>query len=37
VASARVLERAGVVPVGSDRGWANGLGREVDETVLRLD
>ena len=37
VASARVLERAGFVPVGSDRGWANGLGREVDETVFRLD
>ena len=36
IGSARVVERAGFVPVGSDRGWANGLGREVDETVFRL-
>lgn len=35
--SARVVERAGFVPVGTDRGWANGVGREVDETVFRLD
>lgn len=34
--SARVVQRAGFVPVGSDRGWADGVGREVDETVFRL-
>ena len=35
--SARVVQRAGFVPVGHDRGWAHGVGREVDETVYRLD
>lgn len=36
VASAHVVQRAGFEPVGSGRGWANGVGREVDETVYRL-
>ena len=36
VASARVVGSAGFEPVGHDRGWANGVGREVDETVYRL-
>jgi RimJ/RimL family protein N-acetyltransferase len=35
--SARVLERAGFVRVGTDRGFANGLGTEIDEHVHRLD
>jgi RimJ/RimL family protein N-acetyltransferase len=35
--SARVLERAGFVRVGTDRGFANGLGTEINEHVHRLD
>ena len=35
--SAKVLHRAGFVQVGTERGWAEGLGREVGETVHRLD
>jgi RimJ/RimL family protein N-acetyltransferase len=35
--SALVLERAGFVRVGTDRGYANGLGTEIDEHVHRLD
>ena len=37
VGSATVLRRAGFVQVGAERGWAEGLGREVGETVHRLD
>lgn len=37
VGSARVLERAGFVRVGSDSGYAEGLGREVVEHIYRLD
>lgn len=36
LASAQVVQRAGFAPVGSDRGFAAGVGREVDETVYRL-
>ena len=35
--SAKVLGRAGFVQVGTERSWAEGLGREVGETVHRLD
>lgn len=37
VASRRVLEKCGFVVCGSDRGYANGRGEEVDERLLRLD
>jgi len=36
VASAKVLERAGFVEVGRDRGFANGVGAEVEEIIFRL-
>jgi hypothetical protein len=32
-----VLRRAGFVQVGAERSWGEGLGREVGETVHRLD
>jgi RimJ/RimL family protein N-acetyltransferase len=35
--SAKVLRRAGFVQIGAERSWAEGLGREVGETVHRLD
>jgi RimJ/RimL family protein N-acetyltransferase len=35
--SARVLTRAGFVRVGSDSGYAEGVGREVVEHIYRLD
>ena len=35
--SAKVLGRAGFVQIGTERSWAEGLGREVGETVHRLD
>jgi RimJ/RimL family protein N-acetyltransferase len=35
--SAKVLRRAGFVQVDAERSWAEGLGREVGETVHRLD
>ncbi len=35
--SAKVLRRAGFVQVGAERSWAQGLGREVGETVHQLD
>jgi RimJ/RimL family protein N-acetyltransferase len=35
-ASRRVLERCGFVVVGTDRGYANGRGAVVDETLLVL-
>ena len=35
--SARVLEKAGFVPVGTDRGFANSVGSEIDEVIHRLD
>jgi hypothetical protein len=31
------VRRAGFVQVGAERSWAEGLGREVGETVHRLD
>ncbi len=37
VASAKVLVRAGFVEVGSDTGFAAGLGRDVVERIFRLD
>lgn len=37
VGSARVLERASFVRVGTDRGYANGVGAEIDEHIHRLD
>ena len=37
VGSAKVLERAGFVEVGSDTGFAPGLGTEVVERIYRLD
>ena len=36
-ASAKVLERAGFVEVGSDTGFAAGVGAEVVERIYRLD
>lgn len=36
VGSQRVLERAGFVPVGKERSWADGLGRDVVERIYRL-
>lgn len=35
--SRRVLERCGFVVVGRDRGFAAGIGEDVDELVVRLD
>ena len=37
VASAKVLARAGFVEVGSDKGFAAGVGAEVAERIFRLD
>jgi RimJ/RimL family protein N-acetyltransferase len=37
IASAKVLVRAGFVKVGSDRGFAPGIGAEVVEHIYRLD
>jgi RimJ/RimL family protein N-acetyltransferase len=37
VASAKVLARAGFVEVGSDTGFAQGVGAEVVERIYRLD
>ena len=36
-ASAKVLARAGFVEVGSDKGFAPGVGAEVTERIFRLD
>lgn len=36
-ASLRVLEKAGFVRVGTDVGYANARGAEIEETILRLD
>jgi RimJ/RimL family protein N-acetyltransferase len=35
--SLRVLEKAGFRRIGVDRGFANGRGQEIEETILRLD
>jgi len=35
--SLKVLRRAGFVVVGTDTGYANARGAEIEETVLRLD
>ncbi|MFK4084590.1 GNAT family N-acetyltransferase [Kribbella sp. NPDC020789] len=35
-ASIRVLEKAGFVAVGTDTGYANARGAEIEETILRL-
>jgi RimJ/RimL family protein N-acetyltransferase len=37
VGSQRVLEKCGFRRVGSGRGFANGRGEEIDETLFRLD
>ena len=37
IASAKVLARAGFVEVGSDTGFAPGIGAEVVERIYRLD
>ena len=37
VASAKVLARAGFVEVGSDAGFAAGVGAEIVERIFRLD
>jgi RimJ/RimL family protein N-acetyltransferase len=37
LASLAVLRRAGFVEVNRDRGFAPGVGAEVEETILRLD
>jgi RimJ/RimL family protein N-acetyltransferase len=37
VASAKVLARAGFVEVGSDTGFAPGVGAEIAERIFRLD
>jgi RimJ/RimL family protein N-acetyltransferase len=37
IGSLRVLERAGFVAIGTDRGFANGRGAEIEETILRKD
>jgi RimJ/RimL family protein N-acetyltransferase len=34
--SARVLEHVGFVQVGTDRGYANGAGAEIEEFIFRL-
>lgn len=36
LASIRVLEKCGFVIVGSDRGFANARGAEIEEVILRL-
>jgi RimJ/RimL family protein N-acetyltransferase len=35
--SLRVLQRAGFTIIGTDTGFANGRGAEIEETILRLD
>ena len=35
--SLRVLEKAGFRRIGVDRGFAHARGREIEETILRLD
>jgi RimJ/RimL family protein N-acetyltransferase len=37
LASAKVLARAGFVEVGSDTGFAPGVGAEITERIFRLD
>ena len=37
LASIRVLEKCGFVIVGTDRGFANARGAEIDEVILRLE
>ncbi|QBD75510.1 N-acetyltransferase [Ktedonosporobacter rubrisoli] len=37
LASLRVLEKAGFVRIGEDRGFANARNQEVEEFILRLD
>jgi len=37
VGSLRVLQRAGFAIIGTDIGFANGRGEEIEETILRLD
>jgi RimJ/RimL family protein N-acetyltransferase len=37
VGSQRVLEKCGFRRVGAGRGFANGRGEEIDETLFRLD
>ena len=37
VGSARVLQRAGFEQIGTDKGYANGVDREVVEHIYRLD
>lgn len=37
LASSHTLARNGFVVVGSDRGYANGVGEEIDELIHRLD
>jgi RimJ/RimL family protein N-acetyltransferase len=37
IGSARVLERAGFVRVGTERSYANALATEIDEYIHRLD
>jgi RimJ/RimL family protein N-acetyltransferase len=36
-ASAKVLARAGFVEIGSDTGFARGVGAEIVERIYRLD
>lgn len=36
IASIRVLEKCGFVPIGRDRGFANARGAEIEEVVLEL-
>jgi|SRR5262245_2883883 len=36
LASIRVLEKCGFVPIGRDRGFANARGAEIEEVVLEL-
>ncbi len=37
LASLRVLKKCGFVVVGSDRGFANARGAEIEEVILRLE
>lgn len=37
IASARVLEKAGFVKIGKDKGFANARGMEIEEFIYRLD
>jgi RimJ/RimL family protein N-acetyltransferase len=37
IASMRVMEKSGFVRIGTDRGFANARGMEIEEVIFRLD